>query len=404
MFLYTRVNGATTNAQKENAMTEKKQSLPKPKALVECFEGLPDPRMDRCRRHRLIDIWVIGLCSTLSGGENFTDMESFGRAREEWFAAFLELPNGIPSHDTFNRVFSAIDPHAFMDCFAHWIQGVCPNLDDEVVAIDGKALRRAFNDGESIPYIVSAWACGHGLVLGQVKVDEKSNEITAVPELLDTLMLKGAIVTLDAMGCQKEIAERIVGQRADYVLALKGNHAAAHEEVKLFFDDTVAPCATGCDETHDAFRMDFHQSLEKGHGRIETRRYWQTIDIGWFQDKEKWKGLQSFGMVESIRKEKGKSTIERRYYLSSLPLDAKRFGKAVRGHWGVENKLHWSLDVTFREDDARARTKNAAQNMATLRRIALNLIKKDKSRNASGRSKRFMAAIDPPFLKHLLGI
>jgi len=385
-------------------MSAKNKSLPKPKPLLECFEGLPDPRMDRTRAHNFLDILVIGLCSTLSGGENFTDMERFGRLREHWLRTFLQLPQGIPSHDTFNRVFSALDPHAFMDCFGQWIQGVCPNLSNEIVAIDGKALRRAVDAGGSIPYMVSAWAGEHGLVLGQVKADEKSNEITAVPALLNALKLEGAIVTLDAMGCQKTIAQNIIDKHADHVLALKGNHETTHEEVQAFFAHAVAPCATQCSATAGGGHMDFYQSIEKGHGRIETRRYWLSTDIGWFQDKEKWKGLASFGMVESIRKAKGKSTIERRYYLSSLPLDAKRFARAVRGHWGIENSLHWSLDVTFGEDDNRARTKNAAQNLATLRRIALNLVKKDRSIKDTVRGKLFAAALDPDFLRHLLGI
>lgn len=385
-------------------MSDQNKRLPKVRPLIECFEGLPDPRMDRTRRHKLVDILVMGLCSQLTGGESFTDMEDFARVRLDWFKTFLELPSGVPSHDTFNRVFSAIDPHAFLDCFCRWVEGVCPNLSEEVVAIDGKALRRAVNEGQSIPYIVSAWASQSGLVLGQVKVDEKSNEITAVPELLRVLKLKGTIVTLDAMGCQKDIAADIVGQQADYVLALKGNHANVHEEVKHFFDDAVPPCATQCAPTAAKGTMDFHQTIEKGHGRIETRRYWQSTDIDWFEDKALWKGIRSFGMVESMRNVKGKSTIERRYYLSSLTLDALRFGQAVRGHWGVENALHWSLDVTFREDDNRARTKNAAQNLATLRRISLNLIKKDRTRKASIRSKRYIAAIDLGFLVQLLGI
>ena len=385
-------------------MSDKEKRLPKIRPIVECFEGLPDPRMDRTKRHKLTDILVMGLCSQITGGESFTDMEDFARARADWFKTFLELPSGVPSHDTFNRVFSAIDPHAFLECFCRWVEGVCPNLSGEVVAIDGKALRRALNEGESIPCIVSAWASRSGLVLGQVKVDGKSNEITAVPELLRVLKLKGAIVTLDAMGCQKEIAANIIGQHAHYVLALKGNHPAAHEEVKTFFDDAVPPCATECARSADADKMDFHQTIEKGHGRIETRRYWQSTGIEWFQDKSLWKGIKSFGMVESIRSAKGTRTIERRYYLSSLPLDAKQFAEAVRGHWGIENSLHWSLDVTFREDDSRARTRNAAQNLATLRRISLNLIKKDHSRKASVRSKRYIAAIDLPFLVQLLGI
>lgn len=385
-------------------MNEQKPRLPKAKPLIECLEDMPDPRVQRTRRHKLIDILVIGLCSSLTGGDNFSNMVSFGKVRLDWLKSFLELPNGIPCRDTFNRVFSAIDPYAFLECFIQWVEGVCPNLNNEVVAIDGKALRRALNEGESLPYIVSAWASANALVLGQVKVNEKSNEITAIPELLRVLKLKGAIVTLDAMGCQKEIAADIIEQQADYVLALKGNHATVHDEVKAFFDDAVVPCATECAPTAQKDKMDFHQSMEKGHGRIDTRRYWQSTDIDWFQDKALWKGIRSFGMVESIRKVKGKSSIERRYFLSSLPLDAQRFANAVRGHWGIENSLHWSLDVTFREDDSRARAKNAAQNMATLRRIALNLIKKDQSQNCSLKMKRYIAAIDHSFLMHLLGI
>jgi predicted transposase YbfD/YdcC len=385
-------------------MDNKKPRLPKPKTLIECFEGLPDPRLDRTRRHKLVDILTIGLCALLARGESFTDMEAYGRAREEWFKSFLELPNGIPSHDTINRVFSALDPHAFLECFVQWVQGICPNLSGEVVAIDGKALRRALNEGDSIPYIVSAWATESGLVLGQVKVDEKSNEITAVPKLLDALVLKGCIVTLDAMGCQKDIAAHVVDKHANYVLALKGNHATVHEEIKEFFADAVPPCADRCADTAAQDKMDCYKSVEKNRGRGETRRYYQSTDIDWFQDKPLWKNLTSIGMVETLRKVKGKTSYERRYFLSSLPLDAQRLAKAVRGHWGIENSLHWSLDVTFREDDSRARTKNAAQNVASLRRIVLNLIKKDRSQNCSQRSKRFLASIDPGFLNHLLGI
>ena len=385
-------------------MDKKKQRLPKPKPLLECFEGLPDPRLDRTRRHKLVDILTIGLCSILSGGENFSEMEFYGRIKEDWLKTFLELPNGIPSHDTMKRVFSAIDPHAFLDCFVCWVQGICPELADQTVAIDGKALRHALNEGDSIPYIVSAWASEAGLVLGQVKVKDKSNEITAVPELLDALHLKGCIVTLDAMGCQKDIAAHIIEKEADYVLALKGNHATVHEEIKEFFADAVPPCATQCADTAQKDKMDFYQTTDAGHGRNEIRRYWQSTDIDWFEDKHLWKNIRSIGMVESRRKVKGKTSIERRYYLSSLPLNAQRFGKAVREHWGVENPLHWSLDVVFREDDSSARTKNAAQNVASLRRIALNLIKKDRTIKGPQKSKRLAAALDTDFLKHLLGI
>jgi predicted transposase YbfD/YdcC len=239
-----------------------------------------------------------------------------------------------PSHDTFNRVFSALEPSAFLDCFVRWVQAICPTLRGEVVAIDGKALRHALDEGASIPYIVSAWASENGLVLGQVKVNDKSNEITAIPELLDALEIKDAIVTIDAMGCQKDIAARIADKKACYVLALKGNHATALEEIETFFAGAVAPCALSLPNNVQPATMDFFQTVEKGHGRIETRRYWQTSDIGWFEDKRLWKKLTSIGMVESIRRVKGKNSIERRYYLSSLPVDAKNFARAVRGALG----------------------------------------------------------------------
>jgi predicted transposase YbfD/YdcC len=383
---------------------EEKKNHPKPKPLIECFKGLPDPRIDRTRLHKLMDILVIGLCSQLTGGEGLKDMPLFGRAKKEWLKTFLELPEGIPSYDTFRRVFSAIDPHRFLDCFVEWVQGICPTLKDETVAIDGKALRRALNEGDSIPYIVNAWASENALVLGQVKVKDKSNEITAIPELLRVLELEGCIVTMDAMGCQKDIAANIIDKHADYVLALKGNHATIHDEIKEFFADAVAPCATKCAQTVTEGTMDFFQTIEKNHGRIETRRCWQSTDIEWCQDRALWKSLKSFGMVESIRNVKGKRSIERRFFLSSLPLDAQRFGKAIRDHWGVENSLHWSLDVTFREDHSRARTMNADQNIATLRRIALNCINKDRSKKCSQRQKRIFAALEPEFLKQLLGI
>ncbi len=385
-------------------MKEPEDKRPAPRSIVACFEDVSDPRMNRTRRHKLVDILVIGLCSQLTGGEGFNDMALFGRAKRTWLKTFLELPHGIPSHDTFNRVFSVIDPECFLECFVQWVQGICSALAGEVVSIDGKALRRALDDGASIPYIVSAWASENGLVLGQVKVNDKSNEITAIPELLRVLQLEGCIVTIDAMGCQKEIAKDIAAKKADYVLALKGNHGTAHEEVKEFFADAVPPCATQPAKSAQPQTMNFLQTLEKGHGRIETRRYWLSTDIAWFQDKKLWKNLRSFGMVESIRHLKGKSTIERRYYLSSLTLDVKTFAKAVRSHWGVENTLHWTLDVTFREDQSRAREKYAAQNLATLRRIGLNLCKKNQKQKISLRQKRILAALDTSFLEEVLGI
>jgi len=377
---------------------------PKPRSLVQCLEEIPDPRVKRRRAHKLVDILVIGLCSILTGGEGFNDMALFGKIKREWLKTFLQLPHGIPSHDTFNRVFSALEPRCFLDCFIRWVHAICPALAGDVVAIDGKALRRALNDGDSIPYIVSAWASENGLALGQVKVNDKSNEITAIPELLQVLALQGCIVTVDAMGCQKEIAAQIVDKKADYVLALKGNHATVHEEIREFFDDAVPACADEPAKTVTPKTMASSKTVEKGHGRIETRRYWQSAEVDWMQDKKRWKNLRSIGMVEAIRRIKGKNSIERRYYLSSLPLDVAAFAKAVRGHWGVENPLHWSLDVIFREDQSRARSRNAAQNLAMLRRIALNLIKKNPLEKVSQRQKRIFAALDTCFLAQLLGI
>ena len=385
-------------------MEHKHTPAPKPQSLVERLGEIEDPRVNRQKRHLLVDVLTVGLCSMLTGGEGFNDMALFAKARFDWLKKFLKLPHGIPSHDTFNRVFSAIDPHCFLDCFVRWVQSVCPALDGDIVAIDGKALRHALNEGGTLPYIVSAWAAKSRLTLGQVKVDDKSNEITAVPELLAALWLRGCIVTVDAMGCQKEIAAKIVEKGADYVLALKGNHATVHGEVALFFEDAVAPCATSPAGSVTPGTMDFHETVEKDHGRHETRRYWLSTDIKWMQDRKLWKNLASFGMVESIRRVKGKCSIERRYYLTTLPLDAKKFAEAVRGHWGVENPLHWCLDVIFREDQSRARTKHAAQNLAMLRRIALNLIKRNPKEKVSQRQRRILAALDTEFLEELLGI
>lgn len=383
-------------------MSNQENSPRTPGNLLDHFMEMEDPRMDRTRDHKLIDVLVIGLCTILTVGNHFTDMEDFGKAKYEWLKTFLELPHGIPSHDTFNRVFQAIDPHQFLDCFVRWVQATCTALAGEQVAIDGKALRRALDAGQKMPYIVNAWACENGLVLGQVKVDDKSNEITAIPELLRALELEGCVVTIDAMGCQKDIAAQIIDAKADYVLALKGNHATVHQEFREYFDDAVPAGSDAKTPRRDD--MDFHETIDKGHGRIEIRRCWQTTDIDWFQDKQLWAGLRSVGMLESIRQTNGETTVERRLYLSSLPLDAKRFAQLVRGHWGIENTLHWTMDVVFGEDQSRARTNNAAQNLATLRRIALNLVKKDNTPKLSMRRKRNRAALDNSFLANLIGL
>jgi predicted transposase YbfD/YdcC len=377
-------------------------------SLVEYLALVPDPRIDRRKDHDLVDILVIAVCTLLCGGETFNDMEDFGEAKYDWFKTFLNLHEGIPSHDTFNRVFAALNPKEFLDCFLRWTQSLREVIAQEIVALDGKALRRALNKDQSIKYVVSAWAEGNGLVLGQLKVAEKSNEITAVPELLRVLELSGCIVTIDAMGCQKKIAQEIIESDADYVLALKGNQETVHQEVKTFLDQTVAQkqaeLPPGVKRPKAAANLAFLETVEKDHGRLEIRRYYQSAELDWFADLKKWEGLKSVGMVESVREVGGKSTIERRYFLASLELGVETFARAVRGHWGVENKLHWVMDVCFREDQSRARAGFAAENLATLRRLALNLLKREKTKKRGIRGKQLNAGWDHAYLLRLLGI
>jgi predicted transposase YbfD/YdcC len=376
-------------------------------SLIEHFKDLPDPRVNRTKDHDLIDILVIAVCTLLCAGESFNDMEDFGKAKQDWFKTFLPLRHGIPSHDTFNRLFAALAPQRFLDCFLRWTQSLRQVVAQEIVALDGKALRRALNADQSVKYIVSAWAESNGLVLGQLKVADKSNEITALPELLRVLELSGCIVTVDAMGCQKKIAQEIVEADADYVLALKGNHETVHEEVKTFLDDAVAqtaqPRPLDAKRPPAAATLAVLETVEKDHGRLETRRYYQSVELDWFADRSQWAGLRSVGMVEASREIGGQRTVERRYYLSSLPLGVEPFARAVRGHWGVENKLHWVLDVCFREDQSRARAGYAAENLATLRRLALNLLKREKTKKRGIKGKQLNASWDHAYLLRLLG-
>ena len=377
-------------------------------SLVEHFKSIADPRVDRTKDHDLIDILVIAICALLCAAESFNDMEDFGQAKEDWFRTFLKLRNGIPSHDTFNRVFAAIDPKEFLECFLRWTQSLRQAVAQKIVALDGKALRRALNRDENPKYVVSAWAESNNLVLGQLKVEEKSNEITAVPELLRVLELAGCIVTVDAMGCQKKIAKEIMEADADYVLALKGNQETVHAEVKTFLDATLEEKQKqrpkGAVMPRAAVNLQQLETVEKDHGRLEIRRYSQSAELDWFADRAKWEGLRSVGMVESVREVDGKTTIERRYYLSSLKLDVTTFARAVRGHWGVENKLHWVMDVCFREDQSRARTGYAAENLATLRRLALNLLKRERTKKRGIRGKQLNASWNHAYLLKLLGV
>jgi predicted transposase YbfD/YdcC len=364
--------------------------------LVEHFARLPDPRIERHRWHKLSDILVIAVCAVLCGAESYPAIEDFGQEREAWLRQFLELPGGIPSHDTFNRVLRVLEPVALEQCFLNWMQAVAGVTHGEVVAIDGKALRRSFakDIGKRAIHMVSAWATANGVVLGQRKVDTKSNEIAAIPALLELLTLKGCIVTIDAMGCQRAIAQVIVEQEADYVLALKDNQPTLARAVEQFF--IAGPQA----ETHRTTSA-YHEQTEHGHGRVETRCAWISADLPPEVSAAAWPGLRSIAMVQATRAVAGETRVEPRFYLTSLPPDAEQFAQAVRKHWGIENQLHWSLDVTFREDQSRLRAGYGAENFAVLRHIALNLLRQEPSAKSLPR-KRLACALNPDYLLKVL--
>jgi len=369
----------------------------KPLTIIEHFNDLVDPRIkDRCD-HKLIDIIFIAVCAVISGADGCTDMEEFGIAKETWLRQFLELPNGIPSHDTFNRVLARLDPKEFQRCFLNWVQALAQISDGELVAIDGKVLRRSHNRRaeQAAINLVSAWARSNRLTLAQVKVAETSNEITAVPELLRLLCLKGCIVTVDALNCQKEIATEIRAQGADYVLALKGNHGHLHEDVVNFFRAVR-------EERTLNYEISRHREVDGEHGRIETRQYWQVNLPGHLRGSNEWQDLQSLAMVEATREVNGKVSCEQRYYLSSLAVDGRRIAEAIRGHWGIENSCHWILDVVFREDDSRVRVGYAAENLALIRRAALSLLAQDKTVKRGIKTKRLKAALDEGYLLKIL--
>lgn len=341
--------------------------------ILEHFKNLRDPRFDRKKLYPLDEVLLVVLCGVICGAESWRDFVIFGKEKLDFLKGVLPYRNGIPSKNTFARVLAYIDPKEFKGCFIAWVKSL-QKVIGKVIAIDGKTLRHSFDTakGDSAIHIVSAFASEMRLVLGEEKVDCKSNEITAIPKLLKLLDLTGAIVTIDAMGCQKTIAKQIVDKEADYVLSLKGNHGNLLDDVKLYMDDISKNDDIKAKRT-------YAEDIDKGHGRIEIRRCWMTENIDWLQDKSEWKGLRSIGLIEAERQIGDKITVERRYFISSLANNASILQTAAREHWGIENALHWTLDVVFKEDDCRIRDRRAAENMTIVRHTALNLLQSAKS-------------------------
>ena len=369
-----------------------------PCGLLRFFDELEDPRMDRTKLHSLADILVITICAVICGADEWTEIELFGKSKRRWFKTFLALPNDIPSHDTFGRVFSRLDPKQLERCFQGWMAAMAKCTGGRLIAIDGKTIRRSFNkaDNKAAIHVVSAWSETNHLVLGQVATDEKSNEITAIPQLLKMLDITDSVVTIDAMGCQKAIAKQIVKQKGHYVLQVKKNHAGLHDVMEEMFDELTGRGIPGAQHA-------FHEGVDAGHGRVETRRIWTTDWTRWYAERKKWEGLRSFVCVESVREMGDQRSTERRYYISDLDgRDAKTMLGYVRGHWGIENKLHWSLDVTFREDDLRQRVGHSAENLSRIRRLALNLLRQDRSVKVGAKAKRLKACLEEGYLLRIL--
>lgn len=369
-------------------------------ALLEHFGSLEDPRAKHLTEHKLVEVIMVAICGVICGAETWTDVELFGNERLAWLRQFVELQNGIPSHDTFGRVFARLDSGAFQARFAGWIQAVFQVTKGQIVAVDGKSARRSHDrgQGKEAIHIVSAWATANHLVLGQRTVEEKSNEIAAIPELLRLLDVSGCIVTIDAMGCQTDIAKQIITQKADYVLAVKDNQPHLHEDIELFF--RLAQ--------QNGFRKvnsSYERVVNKSHGRVEIRECWAIAgqdSLQFLRDPDRWPGLQTLAMVTSQRQVNGQTTTETRYYIASLSNNAAQILKAVRSHWGIENALHWVLDVAMSEDRSRIRKDHAPENMAVLRRIALSLLKQEKTLKQGIQGKQLKAAMNPHYLLRVL--
>lgn len=390
---------AVSQVFEAQALEAIRESPPVSTSISEHFAGLADPRKSGMVAHKLLDMIMITVCAVICGANNWVEVVTYGQSKQAWLKQFLELPHGIASHDTFARVFALLSAEGFQACFAQWMQSVFERSEGEVIAIDGKRLRHSYDSANSKAaiHMVSAWAQANHVVLGQVKTDDKSNEITAIPKLLDLLDIRGCIVTIDAMGCQKAIAAKINAGGGDYVLSLKGNHSQLHQDVMDYF--SYAERCQFKDIAHD-----YYETLDSGHGRVEVRRYWTIANLEWLEHKEAWAGLTVIGKVQSERHSQDQVSLENRYYLLSLENDAKQFARAARGHWGIENTLHWSLDVTFREDDSRIRQGEAAENFAVVRHLALSLLKQERTAKVGLAAKRFKAALDTDYLLKVLRV
>ena len=364
--------------------------------LQDHFCELTDPRR-REGTYPLINIVVIAVCAVICGADDFVAIAEYGKRKRKWLEKFLDLEAGIPSHDRFNAVLAMLKPAEFEKCLLSWITALQEISDGQIVAIDGKTLRRSFDraSGKAAIHMVSAWATANQISLGQVVTDEKSNEITAIPKLLEMLEIQGALITIDAMGCQTEIAEKIVASGADYVLAVKGNQPTLHQGIMNFFED----------HSEDDFaRVDVrrHQTTEKGHGRIEDRWYYICPVPDDLPDRTRWKNLKAIGMAVNRTERDGKECLAVRYYIVSKYLSGKRFAEAGRNHWGIENNLHWQLDVTFQEDQSRIRQGHADTNFSSLRRTALSLLKNESTAKVGVKNKRLLAALDEDYLEKVL--